>query len=293
MENNTEIQNTNEPSQKEKYHFGIDHLVLKIIAIICMTLDHVGLLLLDYNSVGQIVLRNIGRLALPLFMFLIVDSMVRTKKKEALLLRLGICAVINIIACYIITAIYESYVGAIFVDLFLMATITYFVMKRNVYSLIAIVPLAIYIISGFQFSVDNIPVFPFITDGGFYSLLIGLSAVAGYFFAPIIAKKYALSRQVDTKFFTQTYSLTITKIVTIVLVLTFSIINLLIYHYTSHYIFLNELQDGVFRDYGLIAFIFVAFYNGKRGYSNTIIKYSFYAYYPLHIAIIFLFSLLK
>ncbi len=48
---------------------------LKLIAIVAMLIDHIGLLLLN----NMIVLRGIGRLAFPIFTYLLVDGMRNTR----------------------------------------------------------------------------------------------------------------------------------------------------------------------------------------------------------------------
>lgn len=63
---------------------------LKMLAVILMVIDHIGYLLFpQYN-----ILRNIGRIAFPIFAFLIAEGMFYTKNPEKYLLRLGIFAFI-------------------------------------------------------------------------------------------------------------------------------------------------------------------------------------------------------
>ena len=64
---------------------------LKIIGIICMLLDHIGATLLPEVS----ILRIIGRLAFPIFVFLLVEGYYHTKDINKYLLRLGIFALIS------------------------------------------------------------------------------------------------------------------------------------------------------------------------------------------------------
>ena len=40
--------------------------------------------------------------------------------------------------------------------------------------------------------------------------------------------------------------------------------------------------------YALFSLIPIAFYNGKRGYTNEAIKYAFYAFYPAHLMLLWL-----
>ncbi len=64
--------------------------VLQILAILCMAIDHVGLYLLGSPD----WMRAIGRVAMPLFAFGIVEGFIHTKSRPKYLLRIAICAVI-------------------------------------------------------------------------------------------------------------------------------------------------------------------------------------------------------
>ena len=79
--------------------------ILKLIAFVTMTFDHVGAMLqmnVGDNFTLAIVFRIIGRLALPLFCFLICEGFYHTKKPGNYLLRLGMMATIIAIAQLVI-----------------------------------------------------------------------------------------------------------------------------------------------------------------------------------------------
>ena len=65
--------------------------VLKIIAVISMIIDHIGLFILDNN----IICRCIGRLAFPLFAFFISEGMIYTRSRKKYVLNLSIFALIS------------------------------------------------------------------------------------------------------------------------------------------------------------------------------------------------------
>jgi hypothetical protein len=69
---------------------GIDAFALKMIAIIAMTIDHVGVLLYP----DALWLRVIGRLAMPIMAFLVVEGYHNTTNLKRYLLRLLIFALI-------------------------------------------------------------------------------------------------------------------------------------------------------------------------------------------------------
>ena len=65
--------------------------VLKIIAVLTMLVDHVGLCLFDNN----IIFRSIGRLAMPIFAFFIAEGMKHTKNRKKYILTLFVFALIS------------------------------------------------------------------------------------------------------------------------------------------------------------------------------------------------------
>lgn len=81
--------------------------VLKLIAIITMTIDHIGAIFIPNSSWLYLVSRSIGRLAFPIFAFLIVEGFFHTREVKKYMLRLGIFAIISEVPFDL--AFYNSY----------------------------------------------------------------------------------------------------------------------------------------------------------------------------------------
>lgn len=103
----TELINCNEKTFK-----GFSGSTLKIVAIITMLIDHIGAVVLEplisgFNPVDlvldpkssydtlYVLSRSIGRIAFPLFCFLLVEGFVHTSNVKKYALRLGIFALIS------------------------------------------------------------------------------------------------------------------------------------------------------------------------------------------------------
>ncbi len=69
----------------------LNGFILKIIAVSTMLVDHVGAVLFP----GQMVLRYIGRIAFPIFVFLLVEGFVNTRNVRKYEIRLLIFALIS------------------------------------------------------------------------------------------------------------------------------------------------------------------------------------------------------
>ncbi len=70
---------------------------IKGLALISMTIDHVGAILYPNDT----VFRYIGRLAFPIFLFMLINSYKYTKDRKAFFIRLIIFAIISEIPYYI------------------------------------------------------------------------------------------------------------------------------------------------------------------------------------------------
>lgn len=68
---------------------------LKLIAIITMLIDHIGVVFIPTNTQLYLISRSIGRLAFPIFVFLIVEGFHHTHDIKIYLARMGIFALLS------------------------------------------------------------------------------------------------------------------------------------------------------------------------------------------------------
>lgn len=68
---------------------------LKLIALVTMVIDHVAAVLVSIRSPFYTLLRGIGRIAFPIYAFLIAEGCRHTRSREKYLLRLGVFALIS------------------------------------------------------------------------------------------------------------------------------------------------------------------------------------------------------
>jgi len=81
--------------------------MLKFIALLCMTADHLGAYSFEIPIIGRYadILRSIGRIAAPMFLYFVVESYKKTSDKKRLLVRLYVAAAIVGICNYIMSSI--------------------------------------------------------------------------------------------------------------------------------------------------------------------------------------------
>lgn len=242
--------------------------VLKLIAITAMLIDHIGAILFP----DVIILRIIGRIAFPIFVFLLVEGFYHTKNYKKYLTRLGVFALISELPFDI--GFYRYLYGEDF-----------FGSLREAFSSQAAARTFI----GRLLQHQNV----------FFTLFIGLILIY-------------LLKMIETKYKEQ---ILVSNILDALLTVAFCAIALFmrvdydlsgILMIVAFYLFRGSkglititlfiLNGTLFRfnnavtiqAFSILSMIPIAFYNGKKGKD---IKYLFYAFYPVHILLLYFISL--
>ena len=285
-----------EVQKKEKNWKFCSGFILKIIAFVTMTIDHIGVMAeSSYGITGTWVdiFRVIGRIAMPLFCFMIVEGVIHTKSFAKYALRLGILTLLIAIALLLLVSIEElgfSSVrdfGNIFIDL-LMGALTIFCLRLPKFKkLFALLPVAFIFTSFFvtRYEVTNgtlIHWFPYFIRSQYelmslaFILVFYLAYVIKDLFFSIHNEKYGLPK--DT-FNGTDLERTVVNVISLLLFIT----TVLVFHFFSDYLTNSYMDVQIF---ALLSGAFILLYNGKRGYNSKWFEYGGYAYYPLHILII-------
>lgn len=213
---------------KEKIKF--DGLALKIIAVVTMLIDHVGMVFFsDY-----VIFRIIGRIAFPIFCFLLVEGFLHTSSVKKYALGLLVFGIISEIPF----------------DLMASGGLVY-IYHQNVFFTLLIGLLTIYMI---DITENNIAKIMWLIAGVVFSVCI----VSDYSFYGI----------------TLIYIFYCFKDKRPVACITMMAMSMMI---------------GTVQMAAALAVIPIMLYNGERGpkfMNKKIVKYGFYAFYPIHMLII-------
>ena len=227
--------------QKRKFK-GLTGSQLKLIALIAMTCDHVGKILFP----EQIWLQVIGRLAFPIFAYMISEGCRYTRNRAKYLLTMtAFAAVCQIVYFVALGSLYQC----IFVTFSLSIALIYLIDNAKkkgtlpswlpvVFSLLALCFVTTFLpqlLEGTDFRLD-------------YGFVGAMLPVLVYLPKGKIMKLVFLS---------------------------FGLV-------------LLALWVGTIQWYALLAIIPLAIYNGEPG--KIRLKYAFYVYYPLHLALVYLIS---
>ena len=269
----------------------LSSFALKLIAILTMTLDHLGLLICDYG-LDQTVsenFRNVGRFAMPLFCFMIVEGVIHTRSFPKYILRMGVIATAVLAAQIFMEYVmgYSLRQGNIFFDLILCALMIKCLMSDKWFvKILVVLPLAFSVISYLMFSYEAVPengyieVFPYFfrLQYSFYSCIMALGYYLFGKLASILAKNGGEAEERMLKNLFCAISLVIVTLINYFL--EFSLDNGVIAG-------LSTDSDYVQQNYAMISGVFILLYSGKRGYNAKWFRYGQYLYYPLHILALF------
>lgn len=262
--------------------FQLNNFHLKVLALFFMTLDHLGVVIVGELfpfSGWYMFLRVLGRIAFPLFAFMISEGMIHTRKPLIYISRLAIMGAAMAISILFIKTILGINVqaGNIFVDLTIGALVIYFLKSPKGWKLLSLIPIAYAFLSIFWRFPSYIS-----ADYGLY----GLAMMVGFYLirllADFLSAQFAKNYSIDLEGFklSGNYQKQENNYACIWLLS----VNLIWY---IIYVFIPQWGIGQVQTFSILAAVFIYLYNGKRGYNAKWFQYGSYLYYPLHFLILY------
>lgn len=240
--------------------FGLSHSSLHIIAMLIMLCDHVGGTLLK----GQVWMRYVGRLAFPIFCFLLVEGFYHTHNKKKYLTRLAVFGLISELPfdLALFSRVYWKAQNVMWT--FLIGLVCLIVLgKVKTYDKLDRlykIALSILVTLGFCWLADM-----FKTD---YSGAGVLQIVIFYYLRSNSFRIKAL--QLPCVWWINS--------------------QLLGTLYRTHEI-LGMAVKVHLQTYAVLSLVFIWLYNGKKGIKSKVFKWVCYLFYPVHLSVLYLLSL--
>ncbi len=210
---------------------------LKIFALICMTLDHIGVLLLPQYP----ILRYIGRLSMPIFAWMIAEGCRYTKHKFMHLFTIVVVAFVCQATYWIVDRGLDQCILVTFsLSTLLIYALDFAIRKKGFISRCLLTLVFAFIVYVSMFLPQKLPGFSI--DYGFFGVILPAAIYIG--------------RSKEEKLFGASCCLAgITATL------------------------------GAMQWYSFASLPILCFYGGKKGRAH--LKYFFYIYYPLHLAILY------
>ena len=232
----------------EKRVFGLTGNQLKLIALLAMTIDHIGLFLIPGNSLLYYLSRCIGRLAMPIFSWMIAEGCRYTKNRlRYLLTLLGFGLFSQVVELVFNHSLYMCILITFSMSVILIYTLEYSQKKKNFLSLCLLGGVFAAACYFCVFLPGDLPGMGFAVDYGIYGVLLPVLIYVG--------------RNKQEKLL-----LAAANLVTM------------------------AIAYGWLQWFALLSLLLLALYNGVKGKAK--LKYLFYIYYPVHIGVIYIISVL-
>lgn len=240
--------------------YGLSTNALKLIALITMVLDHIGVFICRYESDMYFILRKIGRLSFPIFAFCLVIGFLHTKSRIAYAKRLFVFALVSEVPLD-----FATYMGRVRNHFSVSGRHMFWSFKhQNVFFTLLIGFVLIWCLDEIKNSIK-------LQSRRELMLMLECAAVAaGLGIAELLRVDYGYA-----------------GVVLIVLFYLFNRYYSLII--ASEFFFNFVLYDGV-QKYGVLSLIFLSVYNGKPGTRKF--KWFFYVFYPAHLVGVAVFAYL-
>jgi hypothetical protein len=256
---------------------------LKWIALITMTIDHFGVLVL-YPYTNNIIIdtlytisRLIGRIAFPLFAFMIAEGVYRSKNRYIYWGKLFAMALLIGVSMFVLDQInINALAGNIFVDLSIAALAMILLKEKSwVLKSLALFPISYIIWTSFD---ANLPNF-LRADYGIYGLIMMLTFFFTY--SKVIQQK--ITNMMGWRDNTE-HNYIIASVALLLMHVVWYIMNLIVNQgMLSGDLLANYLARFVgAQTYAVVASYFIYYYRGDKGNPPKWFQLFSYAYYPLH-----------
>ncbi len=266
---------------------------LKWFAIITMTIDHFGVLVLlpftqtEAISILYLIARLIGRLAFPLFGFMIAEGIFRSKKPKQYILRLSIMGLFIGLAMFLLAELgIQTLSGNIFIDLTMAALAMYLIKQKSyLYRILACLPIFYVLMTSFN---DQFPNY-LSADYGFYGLLMMLLFFLSYQKLPDIFYQLNPFKIKFSEPTTEQKRYHFASAIFIIMHVVWYIIYLVLndaFNLSGPVLtYMNQFVGA--QTYAVFAAYFIYHYQGVKGTSPKWFQIFTYLYYPLHFVVLY------
>ncbi|MCQ2798429.1 MAG: conjugal transfer protein TraX [Bacilli bacterium] len=286
----------------------INQTVLRIIAFVTMACDHLGVCLLMFPPMTwehyalasdiALALRSIGRIALPIFLFMTAEGVRKTSNKWRYLGRIAaIWAPIALVefAGSLYLGAWNYLPAQAMTEILLYVLFACFITEKGWKKIFAALPVAYCV---FSFIVDlfttsgystfhKFPMF-LLSDYDIYGIVLFLGFMLVYPIYDLLAKKFSDVQQISVEEYKNSeQGRKMVNNLSIIIIVLVAVI---------FWIFANLFEGAPFggtyiaqyhiETYSVISCIFIYFYNGQRGLNGKVWKWVSYLFYPVHFVIL-------
>ena len=293
---------------RERNYQILSSFWLKVIAMIFMVVDHVGVFLESYgfgNDAMQTaarVCRILGRIAFPLFIFMLAEGMRHTRSPKKYLLRISLIWAPMMLAQTIDAfALGNKFgIGAFsnpFTDLLFVGATLWLLKEKGCLKLLALIPasyvILCYVLNVYEHANDLTVVWLPRLYRCDYSIF-GLVAALGFFYAPnviyFLTKNTLNDMGVSREVFEESgqgRGVINAFNAVILFAVNAALWGISFIGRTATRSPFDPFNMSLFQAWSLLAIPFLLLYNGKRGYDSKPFRVFSYLFFVVHLVLIF------
>lgn len=272
-------------------HLILNSFTLRIMAIVAVVIDHVALVFVNPTFTIYTVMRIIGRIAFVLYAFFISEGVVYTKNSNKYLFRL--------LSLYLILQV--MIVGVLFYDPVLefknifatlggAASLLVYLERKEWQKVYYLLPfLAVLTMNILIHFIDNAWLIAFAGDQGIFGLAVIIGFYVARKFTNYLLKEYPTPTQIEeanVENAAQKGAQHVYNVASCVSLLFISVIWYILSVYNS------EIPDVALQSFSLLGIPLLLLYNGELGHSSKAWRLIYYAFYPVHVVLLALLSLI-
>lgn len=217
---------------------------------------------------------------MPLFIFMAIEGVYHTRDVKKYFLRLFI---IGVVIDIFLVIFQRDMVGNMMIDLALGVALIALLRKKNLYSILALIPAAIFVISDFDLAINGTRVIN--TEYGTFGLCVFLAFYVAYLIANYLCINAANKYGIDIETYKSIKERTVRNVCCVCAL--FIVVALFYFIYRFNYTLPILPPSMGMESWCFFASFFILFFNGRRGYEGAWFKWGAYFYYPLHIVALY------
>ncbi|MDY0214279.1 MAG: TraX family protein [Bacilli bacterium] len=272
-------------------HLIFSSFILKIIAMIAVLSDHVAYAFLSSSSPLYIGMRIFGRLAFILFAFFLSEGIIYSRNKDAYLLRLLILYVIMQVLIVGVNLYDSSFeFSNVFFTLFAVGTFLVYFEKKKWSHVHYLVPLLTLLVINYLGVYQNISsLYIYTGDYHFY----GIAVIIGFYlarkFASYLLNRYPLVSDLEDGDIEEDI-----RRKKQVIMNASSSVSLLLITFIWYILSVFNMSDIAMnmQSYAIITIPLLILYNGRLGHNGKTFRIVYYGFFPVHLILLALISLL-
>ena len=268
---------------KSEKPLALSGFLIKVFAFLFMTLDHIGVFLSMKGGFSEAadVLRYLGRLAFPLFVFLLAEGMRLSHRRGRYLLRTGLAwAVITLPETLLVyIPAFSSAIGYgpgnldphPFTDIFFLCLLLYCLTLKGWKKAFAVLPAAFFIFCFYlEYFDSGNPYLPYYLRSGYN--LFGMVLALAFFAANVALDKW---KPGAPRLLRNIVNIACLGFVVLVCYFAYAAVGF------------EGKRFMEWEIYALFSGLFLLLYSGKRGYDAPWWRVFSYSYFLLHMAVLY------